>query len=692
MTRAQRPTSLPVISHLAWVFCLGISICSQSNLCAQFSDPILLTDGIDTVSDAQINLDTSCSSCSPQQVSLCARTSDQIHFSGTLLQFQTMISALDSANEVGSPALTQGFAAHYLITLDEGMAAGPRTIYLIESYATGFGDPEQISSGADDCHDSDIEILDSGHRVISWTCSNASGDTVWMKYGETPPVEVGPGASSQVLSVGGETTLIVWLDGTVLRARQVDTGSMGMAFVLYDMLNVPLHWGIESDASANLQIVALVDDQLLLLEGSTSGGITSQQVISNRGTGTSHLSFSSLSQQRYCISWIQDGMLQRHSLRPDGTISTDALDFIEGDPQEVEVAIDAAGNEHFMVISDGEAWYTHDTPAPTADFVITSDDDGIADHTISFHSDSAGMISSHLWDFGDGEFSSMPQGEHTYVEPGTFIISLTVTGPGGTDTMVSSGPIEVALPASSMALADIEVFAGQPVYHPVLGTHDNFLQGYQIALRYDATILEMEAISLTGTMAQALLPEFFITQINPAGIDSTMYLAVIFDTLPPFDGRMMDPGTNQTLCTLDYTVQFGTPMGTSTQMSFTDGVGDPPINTIYAIEGGLSEAPYLIHGTVTISQQPQFLFVRGDANYNQSVNIADAIFLLDYLFIGGVASVCPDAADSNDDGSLNIGDAINLLNFLFSNGETIPYPYPGYGIDPTPDGLAGCLP
>ncbi len=177
--------------------------------------------------------------------------------------------------------------------------------------------------------------------------------------GETPPVEVGPGASSQVLSVGGETTLIVWLDGTVLRARQVDTGSMGMAFVLYDLLNVPLHWGIEADASANLQIVALVDDQLLLLEGSTSGGITAQQVISNRGTGISHLSFSSLSQQRYCISWIQDGMLLRHSLRPDGTISTDALDFIEGDPQEVEVAIDAAGNEHFMVISDGEAWYTH---------------------------------------------------------------------------------------------------------------------------------------------------------------------------------------------------------------------------------------------------------------------------------------------------------------------------------------------
>ena len=692
MTEVQRPIRQSAMTHLVWVLCLGICCCFPSDVSAQFSEPILLTDGIDAVSDAQINLDTSCSSCSPQQVSLCARTSDQIHFSGTLLQFQTMISALDSANEVGSPALTQGFAAHYLITLDEGVAGGPRTVFLIESFATGFGDPQQISTTTDDCHDSDIEILDSGHRVISWTCSSPGGDTIWMKYGENPAAEVGAGVSSQVLSVGGDATLIVWLDGVVLRARQVDSGSMGMPFDLYDLLTVPSYWGIESDASGNLQVAALLDDQLLLLEGSISGGITSQQVISNRGTGISHLSFTSLSQQRYCISWIQDGMIQRHSLRPDGTISTEALDFIEGDPQEVEVAIDAAGNEHFMVISDGEAWYTHDTPAPTADFVITSDDDGIADHTISFDSDSTGMISSHLWDFGDGESSSMPQGEHTYVEPGSYIISLTVTGPGGVDTMVSSGPIVVAPPASSMALADIHVFAGQPVFHPVLGTHDSFLQGYQIALRYDATILEMSEISLDGTQAQSLMPEFFITQINPAGIDSTMYLAVIFDTLPPFDGRMMEPGTNQTLCTLDYTVQFGFPMGTSTQMTFTDGVGDPPINTIYAIEGGLSEAPYLIHGTVTISQQPQFLFVRGDANYNQSVNIADAIFLLDYLFIGGVASVCPDAADSNDDGSINIGDAINLLNFLFANGETIPYPYPGYGVDPTPDGLTNCLP
>ena len=134
------------------------------------------------------------------------------------------------------------------------------------------------------------------------------------------------------------------------------------------------------------------------------------------------------------------------------------------------------------------------------------------------------------------------------------------------------------------------------------------------------------------------------------------------------------------------------PLGSSTELSFANGIGFPPINTIYAIEGGFALEPYFIPGTVLVSEQPQFLFVRGDATYDQTVNIADAIFMLDYLFIGGAPSVCPDAADTNDDGILNIGDAIYSLSYLFSGGETIPYPYPGYGLDPTEDSLGPCLP
>ena len=86
------------------------------------------------------------------------------------------------------------------------------------------------------------------------------------------------------------------------------------------------------------------------------------------------------------------------------------------------------------------------------------------------------------------------------------------------------------------------------------------------------------------------------------------------------------------------------------------------------------------------------LLIRGDANDDGIVNIADAIHLLLHLFpgaSGGTPIVCRDAADANDDGGLNISDAVVLLNSLFGAG---PLPPPnsdsGCGVDPTP--ALGC--
>jgi hypothetical protein len=50
-------------------------------------------------------------------------------------------------------------------------------------------------------------------------------------------------------------------------------------------------------------------------------------------------------------------------------------------------------------------------------------------------------------------------------------------------------------------------------------------------------------------------------------------------------------------------------------------------------------------------------FIHGDANGNRSINLEDAICLLNYLFKNG------DAPDP-----LEPGDAIYLLNYLFKNG------------------------
>jgi hypothetical protein len=80
-------------------------------------------------------------------------------------------------------------------------------------------------------------------------------------------------------------------------------------------------------------------------------------------------------------------------------------------------------------------------------------------------------------------------------------------------------------------------------------------------------------------------------------------------------------------------------------------------------------------------------FLRGDANYDEQVNLTDAVFLLGHLFIGGVSPACEDAADADDSGKIEITDAIWLLEHLFRAGQPPPQPYPAVGQDPTDDGL-----
>ncbi|MGE3166963.1 MAG: hypothetical protein AB7O52_18820, partial [Planctomycetota bacterium] len=89
---------------------------------------------------------------------------------------------------------------------------------------------------------------------------------------------------------------------------------------------------------------------------------------------------------------------------------------------------------------------------------------------------------------------------------------------------------------------------------------------------------------------------------------------------------------------------------------------------------------------------PMEQFVRGNCNgLDAQVNIADAVYLLGFLFPGGnppnVLS-CRDACDTNDDGQINIADAVALLGSLFGS-PSVPLPFPnatdGCGADPTMD-------
>jgi PKD repeat protein len=79
---------------------------------------------------------------------------------------------------------------------------------------------------------------------------------------------------------------------------------------------------------------------------------------------------------------------------------------------------------------------------PVADFSAETTN-GEAPMTVTFLSDSLWSISEWQWDFGDGVGSTEENPIHTYDNPGTYTVRLTVTGPGGTDTEIKTDYITV---------------------------------------------------------------------------------------------------------------------------------------------------------------------------------------------------------------------------------------------------------
>jgi len=68
---------------------------------------------------------------------------------------------------------------------------------------------------------------------------------------------------------------------------------------------------------------------------------------------------------------------------------------------------------------------------------------GYAPLTVQMMDQSQGDILSYHWDFGDNSGSGLPSPVHTYAVPGMYSVSLTVSGPGGTNTLVKENVINV---------------------------------------------------------------------------------------------------------------------------------------------------------------------------------------------------------------------------------------------------------
>jgi PKD repeat protein len=66
---------------------------------------------------------------------------------------------------------------------------------------------------------------------------------------------------------------------------------------------------------------------------------------------------------------------------------------------------------------------------------------------------STGTYTDSLWTFSDGKTSTDQNPTYTFTEPGSYTVTLTVTGPGGSDTEIKPRYILAALTRVYLPLA-----------------------------------------------------------------------------------------------------------------------------------------------------------------------------------------------------------------------------------------------
>ncbi len=162
--------------------------------------------------------------------------------------------------------------------------------------------------------------------------------------------------------------------------------------------------------------------------------------------------------------------------------------------------------------------------------------------------------------------------------------------------------------------------------------------------------------------------------------DNQMPSAV--DLLSPADGAGLEysnpklvwtPATdNDPYDRVQYTLYY------SSDSTFAQGAVIPGLDTTaYVVDPLPPAAAYywkvvacdLFGGETTCNQVFSFsMMVAGDANGDGSVDVGDAVYLINYVFRDGPGPDPNELGDANCDAFVNVGDAVYLINYIFRSG------------------------
>jgi hypothetical protein len=79
----------------------------------------------------------------------------------------------------------------------------------------------------------------------------------------------------------------------------------------------------------------------------------------------------------------------------------------------------------------------------------------------------------------------------------------------------------------------------------------------------------------------------------------------------------------------------------------------------------VTAADYCNADTLTFMVQ---VYLCGDSNGDNVINLGDAVFIISYVFKSGPAPEPLPAGDANCDGEVNVADGVYVINYVFKSG------------------------
>lgn len=251
----------------------------------------------------------------------------------------------------------------------------------------------------------------------------------------------------------------------------------------------------------------------------------------------------------------------------------------------------------------------------------------------------------------------------------------------GLSSAASSCSSEVSVPVNLVSLPSLDATPGEGLEIPLSAVLELPTEGFSIPISYDPLLFAVDAVDLQD--ADTAGADFFMAETD--GVSGLTSIFLIFDSE---DIQHIPAGNNRVLCRILGHVTPTTPAGTSLILSLPATAGLPPISAVIVQNNGAGYSPSRTDGQIAVNSAPAGAFIRGDANGDTTIDLADAISVLDFLFSGGTNPACQNAADANDDDQINIADAVQILDALFVGGAPLPPPGNGSCLsDPTTGSL-----